>query len=147
MGLQNYIPERHQISIGGENTMSIRGLALSDISTLINAHLPDIEALFDLFFSGNHVHTDDMRPLVMGIVKDAPGFAANLIAVAADEREAAQQAEMLPFPIQVNAILKIGDLTFKEVGGVKKGMEGLAALLNLDQIKKTLPKMTGKKAG
>lgn len=145
MGLKNYTPVRHELSIGGGETISVRGLALNDISRLISHHLPDIEALFDLFASGAPVNDQQMQTLIMGVISDAPGFAANLIALAADEPDAAPNAELIPFPVQVDLLMKIADLTFREVGGVKKGMESIAALLNLDRIKKALPKM--KKAG
>lgn len=139
MGLHNYTPQRHEMSLGGGNTIALRGLALEDISRLINVHLPDIEALFDLFASGMAVKDDEMRTLVMSIVKDAPGFAANMIALSADEPDHADKAEKLPAPLQIQIIMKIGDLTFTEVGGVKKGMEMLAGLLNIERIKKNLP--------
>jgi len=145
MGLHNYTPQRHEVPLGGENSISVRGLALEDISRLIRHHLPDIESLFELFSSGLAVKDQEMETLVVAIVKDAPGFAANLIALACDEPTEAKKAELIPFPLQVQAIQKIGDLTFAEVGGIKNGLESIAALLNLDRIKKSLPGT--KKAG
>ncbi len=135
MGLQNYEPPRHEISLGAENTLSVRGLDLQAISVLIHHHLPDVEALFDLFANRVQIGVSDFESLIMGVVKDAPGFAANLIAIAADEPKAAPNAEKLPFPLQVKIIEKIGELTFQDVGGLKNGLEKLMVLLNNQQVK------------
>lgn len=137
MGLKNYTPERHEIPLKN-NPFLVRGLSLEDISVLINRHLPDIEALFDLFTSGHDLSKLDdnaFKNLAASIVGQAPGFAANLIALAADEPDSAKQAAMLPAPVQINAVIKIGDLTFSEVGGIKKGMESIAALLSQANLK------------
>lgn len=144
MGLNNYTPERHEFVLKG-GSFSVRGLSLEDVSRLVNHHLPDIEALFDLFTSGRSLDTDtDLRPLVMSVVREAPGFAANLIALASDEPESAQQAATLPAPVQIDAIMKIGDMTFSEVGGIKKGMESIAALLTKANVRTSLKRVTGK---
>lgn len=146
MGLQNYKPPRHEFDLGAENEpMSVRGLDLQSISVLIHHHLPDAEALFDLFANRVQLGTSDFQGLIMGIISDAPGFAANVIAMAADEPEAGPQVETMPFPLQVQIIEKIGELTFKDVGGLKKGLEKLMVLLNNDQIKEKV-KATLKKA-
>lgn len=137
MGLQNYTPERHEFVLKG-GAFSVRGLSLEDVSRLINHHLPDLEALFDLF-AGNkitNVSEEQFRTIVVGVVQQAPGFAANVIALASDEPDSAKQAAKLPFPVQVDALMKIGDMTFADVGGLGKGLESIAALLSKANLTK-----------
>lgn len=142
MGFKNYEPARHEFVLnGGSFTFSVRGLSLQDVSRLVNHHLPDLEALFNLFARGaGNLDDNKFESLIMSLVSEAPGFAANLIALAADDPEGAEKAATLPFPTQVDAIMKIGDLTFVDVGGWGKGMERIAALLNRTNVKAMLPK-------
>lgn len=145
MGLQNYTPERHEFVLKG-GSFHVRGLSLEDVSRLINHHLPDLEALFDLFASNKITSSTDeqFRDVVVGIVQQAPGFAANVIALASDEPDSAKNAAMLPFPVQVDALIKIGDMTFADVGGLGKGLESIAALLRKANLTKlTMPKKAG----
>ena len=147
MGLKNYKPVRHTFSLG-DNSFSVRGLSLEDIGALVNHHLPDIEALFSIFEKSGSLENDDaFRDIVKAAITEAPGFVANVIAMASDEPDAAQEAQLLPGPIQVSALLKIGDLTFKDVGGVKKGMEDIAALLSRLKVdRSSLKRVSGKAA-
>ena len=146
MGLTNYKPVRHEIVLQDNEPLSIRGLSLEDISALVQHHLPDIEALFELFERTGSLNDDEgFRNIVLAAVNEAPGFVANLIAMAADEPDAAQNAQQLPGPVQVQALLMIGDLTFKDVGGIKKGMGDIAALLSRLKVEKTsLKRVSGK---
>lgn len=147
MGLKNYKPVRHEIPLQGNDPLSIRGLSLEDISALVQHHLPDIEALFELFERAGSMEDDAFRQIVVAAVNEAPGFVANVIAMASDEPDAAENAQELPGPVQVQALLKIGDLTFKDVGGIKKGMEDIAALLSRLKVDKTSLKRVSGKAG
>lgn len=145
MGLKNYEPARHEMSISG-GSLSLRGLSLEDVSSLVNHHLRDLEAIFNLFTNGGIERLDDIQfeRLAMSIVQEAPGLAANLIAIASDEPEEAKQAAKLTFPVQIAALTTIGDMTFREVGGWGKGLEGIAALLGRMNLKTKLTKIPAK---
>lgn len=144
MGLKDYKPKRHEIKIEGEVIAEVRGLTLVDFSTLIHTHLPDLDALFDLFTKGGDINQTDFETLAMGVVTDAPGFAANLIAIAADDPEGGPAAMTLPAFTQIETLKKIAELTFVDVGGPKKGMEMIASLLKNMPKKAALLKTTGK---
>lgn len=144
MGLKNYKPRRHEFALGDGETHSVRGLSFEDISMLVQHHLPDLEELFDLFANISEQSDDQFETVVVNLLQRAPGLAANIIAVAGDEPDAPQQAAMLPAPLQMEMLLKIGDFTFQEVGGVKKGMESIAALLNKMNAKKLATKLSQK---
>lgn len=99
-----------------------------DIATLVHTHMPDLDAVFDLF-SGIEVQSaEQLQPLLTVIVSQAPGLAANVIALAAGEGDATDAAK-LPAPLQVKVLMEIGTLTFAEVGGVGKAWETVAGLL------------------
>lgn len=146
MGLQNYKPRRHEFPLGEADTLSVRGLSLEDISALVQHHLPDIEALFDLFANLSEQTDQQFETVVVSLLQAAPGLAANIIALAADEPDHPKEAAMLPAPLQVEVLLKIGNFTFEEVGGVKKGMESIAALLKKTNAKSLATKVS-KRAG
>ncbi len=139
MPLAGYKPESKTISVGAGNSFDVKGLSLMDLATLIRVHMPDMEAVFDLV-SGVEVQAiDELQPVVIAIVSQAPGLAANVIALAAGEGDASD-AEKLPAPIQVQALVEIGHLTFAEVGGVGKAWEMVADLL---KTTKKNPVLTG----
>lgn len=136
MGLADYKPETRVISLKG-GSFDVKGLSLEDFAKLVNHHLTDLEALFDLGSSAlsgkTDLSEDDIIKLAVSFVEQAPGFAANLIALAAgDTSEAGMTAAAsLPFPVQVKTLVDIAEITFDEVGGIKKAMESVAGLLKL----------------
>lgn len=128
MTLANYKAESREVVLKG-GSFKIEGLSLEHVAVLVREHLPDIEALFDLFQNSNKVGNADYLSAIQAIVTQAPGFAANVIALASGEPDSAPIAAKLPFPVQVDVITKIGDMTFSEVGGVKKSLELIVGLL------------------
>jgi hypothetical protein len=137
MPLAGYQPESRTIQIGPKNTMVVRGISLTDLAVLIREHMPDMEAVFELFKSVDTMKVEDLQQLILTVVTQAPGLAANVIALAAGEGDASD-AEKLPMPVQVAALLEIGSLTFTEVGGVGKFTEMVAALLKTKTMSKVL---------
>lgn len=139
MGLASFTPESHEFVFKG-GSFRVEGLSLEALATLVQHHLSDLEALFDLFQHFDKVENQDFTPLVVSLIQQAPGFCANVIALASGEPDAAPQAARLAFPLQIEVLLKIGDLTFTEVGGPKKSMEMIAALLKKNDLTKMLTK-------
>ena len=128
MALANYKAESREVVLKG-GSFTIEGLSLEHVAVLVREHLPDIEALFDLFQTSNKIGNTDYLSVIQAIVTQAPGFAANVIALASGEPDSAPVAAKLPFPVQVDVITQIGDMTFNEVGGVKKSLELIVGLL------------------
>lgn len=145
MPLAGYQPESRVVQLSGGNSFSVRGLSLNDFAVLIRTHLPDLEGVFDLFQNVETLTAERLEPLAVSVISQAPGFSANVIALAAGEGDASD-AERLPFPVQVKALLDIGELTFSEVGGVKKSLEMIAALLKKTELTPKLTKALKKKA-
>jgi hypothetical protein len=139
MPLAGYQPARREIKVGAES-FHVRGLGLTDISVLVREHFPDLDAVFDLFQSGfDGMDAEQIQNLAMVVVSQAPGLAANIIATAAGEGDASD-AEQLPAPVQIKALVDIGDLTFQDVGGPKKGLELVMALLQKTEVQKVITK-------
>ena len=141
MSLANYTPPSRTVSLGGDNSFNVNGLSLQSIEILVRTHLPDVEELFELFMDGGNFTTDDLKRLALTLATRAPGFTANVIALGAGERDATANAARLPFPIQLQALAEIAELTFAEVGGIKKFVETVAGLLSSMKIK-VPPKVT-----
>lgn len=128
MSLSNYAPEQRKVALG-DSFIQLGGLSLEHVAILMREHLSDLDQLWSIFSSAREKSPDDFAKIAMAVVSQAPGFAANLIALAAGEPGAAANAMSIPAPKQIEIIVTIGELTFTEVGGVKKGMETIASLL------------------
>lgn len=129
MGLASYQPARHELVMSEGSVISVTGLSLNHISRLIHHHFQDIEALFAIFEKHDQVHSGDLEHIFLGLIQDAPGFVANVIALAAGEPDEAEKAQGLPFPVQIQLLTSIADLTFRDVGGPKKALEMVTSLL------------------
>lgn len=145
MALAGYQPETRVIRIDSKASFEVRGLGLNDVAVLIRTHFPDIDALFDLFSGVEDMTVEQLKPLALTLTTNAPGFVANVIALAAGEGDASD-AERLPASVQLQALFDIGELTFTEVGGVKKSLEVIAALLGKMDLKNKLTKALTAKA-
>ena len=115
--LADFKQEWREIAFKGGG-FKVRGLSLEDLSLLIRTHLPDLKAMYARYTAANEngETTDDM---VLSFVRDTPVLAAHLIAMAAGEESAAEQARGLPFPLQVDAVVNVLQLTFEDIGGPK----------------------------
>lgn len=144
MSLAGYQPERRTIAAGGGQSFTVTGLSLNHVSVLIREHFPDLDAIFDLFQHVDQMTKEDFAPLALSVVSQAPGFAANVIALAAGEGTG-EDAQRLPAPVQVKALSEIAEMTFAEVGGVGKALEMVTGLLRNPSVLAALNKIpTGK---
>lgn len=146
MPLAGFQPAKRVIQLSGDNSFEVRGLSLNDVAVLLREHFPDLDVLVEMFQDFENVTRDQLNPLILAMVSQAPGFVANVIALAADEGDASD-AEKLPGPVQVKALLDIGELTFTEVGGVGKAMEMVAGLLTKTDMTKKVTKALKRKTG
>lgn len=141
MPLAGYQPEIRSVQLAGGNSFDVRGLSLNDFAILIREHFPDLDAIMVLIDHGiEQINRDQAQTIATTLVSQAPGLVANIIATAAGEGDASD-AEKLPGPVQIKALLTIGELTFAEVGGIKKGWEMVATLLTNQKLKDKLSKM------
>lgn len=143
--LSDFQVERRELAYKG-GSFHVEGLSLESFAVLVRTHLQDLEALFDLFEHSENLQGADIQRLAIAVLEEAPGFAANVIALAAGEPDAAPKAAKLPGPVQLEALAAIGELTFTEVGGVKKFLPTVAKLLGVTDMTAVVKRVTRKKA-
>lgn len=144
MTLANYkAPSREMVL--GDTSIHLVGLSLEHITILVREHLSDLEAIVEIISGGESLdQIQDFKNVAFSLVTQAPGLAANIIAIAANEPDQAEAVMRIPAPTQIEILLAIGDLTFMEVGGIKKAMGSVAGLLGAMDTK-LKAKMAAKK--
>jgi hypothetical protein len=132
MSLAEFQPERLTVTAKGVS-FDVRGLSIIDISSVIKLHMNDLEALFDMYeqeAQGLSFSNVALAKYATRLIQDAPGLVAHIIALACDEPEQVNNAKRLPLIAQIDALKKIGKLTFEEVGGVKKLIAEMSDLVS-----------------
>lgn len=129
MSLADFVPEWQVVKYNGEEGFRVRGLSLADLSALVRSNLPDLETAFATYQDAQKAGAS-MDALVLKLISDAPVMAAHVIALGAGEIDSAEQAKQLPFPVQVDALIKTLNLTFVAVGGSKNFYAMLLKLLD-----------------
>lgn len=125
MALRDYKPRQDYITVNDE-TVAVRGLTVEDIAILIDAYKDPIVELYAIFEgsrTAKDAEGDDalqarLDRIIVESVQRAPHLVGAIIALAADEPDASEQAKSLPFTVQVDALVKIFTLTFSDVGGL-----------------------------
>lgn len=120
MSLRNYSPPRQDIAAGAL-TFAVRGLNVTDLAVLIEAHAPVLVATYKTFESALKETESDGAAIsrsVMTFMHQFPYVAADIIAMAADEPDSVNNVRALPFPVQVAALSATLRLTFEAGGGV-----------------------------
>lgn len=142
MSLADYQPERAEVKFKA-GSFEVRGLALDDIATLMRNHGSDLESMIQIYSDAqnNNAAIAAMANYAIALAKEAPGFVANMIALASDEPDTVDNARRLPMATQVEALKQIGRLTFEEAGGPKKFFESLTGLVKM--VAPTILKQTG----
>jgi hypothetical protein len=134
MALAGFKKQTRTFDLKG-GSFSVEGLSFDKFATLIREHLSDVEAVFNLVDSIRNGTTDlteaDVERIIIAAAEEAPGLVANIIALASGEEgpEAVIGARNLPLPVQLEVILTVVDLTFSEVGGIKKAWETITSFL------------------
>lgn len=103
-------------------SLTVRGLSLDDVLRIARSHGEAFIVLFDRLMGSEDLDLDldNTAAIAELLAESAPAIAADLIAYAADEPEAAHIVRKFPFPAQVEALEKVGAITFAMEGGPKK---------------------------
>lgn len=126
-----YTPATEPVSFRG-GSFTVRGLSVNDLGLLVQTHLHSLEtiALIVQAAQDGPAAGGMLSRIVLALAQDAPLLAGAIVSVAAGEGlDAAEAASRLPFPVVVDALLKIGRLTFEDVGGPENFVKALAALI------------------
>jgi hypothetical protein len=121
MGLKDIIIPTAEVKLS-DGSFAVRGLSLSDAVVLYRRHAGELSALFDRFATkpGQAVDPEETVEVVVGLIESAPYLVAEIISIAAGadssdiEGFADIVAKMLNLPLgaQIDAVQKVGDLTF-----------------------------------
>ena len=122
--LKDYrIPEK-VFTLSGGASFAVRGLSLPQITHLVTKYGDEVKRLFSqAHLDGSGLNLAQMESIGNSILLASPDLAADLIAISAGEEEAVDVIKSLPFPVQIEALEAILDLTFDSTGGPKKLLE------------------------
>ena len=109
-------------------TVALRGLNIEDLSHLMQNHRKDIDKIVDAF-KGQDSENIDYQAMVSKFLASCPGLVSQMVALSADEPEAAPKVRKMPLPLQMNLVMGVAQATFEEAGGVKKFLETLTVAL------------------
>lgn len=130
MGLKDYRLPTARVDLPGEDAhIVVRGLALADITVLVDGFRPQLEQVFKMVEGNPDLTLDDGAALAYSMIQSFPALVAHGIALAADEPDAADVVLKLPLDTQVDALDQIGRLTFAAGNGPKKVMETVVTVL------------------
>lgn len=134
MGLSTFEPESYPIQFKAnrkDHEFNVRGLTLIDLSYLVGEHIVDIDAALELYKSSKDTMFSraSIDALILMLCRDAPGLVAEVISVAADERDLKAQYAKLPFSVSALALAEILRMTLEEQGGLKNLSATLVNLL------------------
>lgn len=127
MGIKHLrIPEETIETPDGK--LTVRGVSLPDVVALVRNHGPVFSSLFSKVMAGDNVSLSlaEIGAVGQELLTNAPEAAAEIIVLACDDvvdKESMNIARRLPFPIQLEALEKIGRLTFSTEGALKKVVE------------------------
>jgi hypothetical protein len=121
--LSSIVIPRHTVE-AGVGTFAVRGLTFADLSRLVADHRAEIEEATEIVTASG----DDMGAIAAAIAGKLPRLASAVIACAADEPDMASTAALLPIPVQLDALVAVGRLTFADEGALPKFLANLQSL-------------------
>lgn len=126
MSLKNYRTPKQSIALPDGTEFPVRGLTFHDLGTLLGDHRDEFLAAGQIIAKQG---AENMGSLASVLAQTVPDLAAAVIALASDEPDAVDVVRSLPLPVQLEALLAIGKLTFTDEGAVPKFLAGLGAML------------------
>jgi len=132
MGLKDLKLPTAEVTVPDSGSFTVRGLSFVDLRTLFTKYSGEVAGFFDLLVRGKNEGTLDIEgaaATAAHFIQQAPALAAEAIALATGEDDAFEAALGLPFPVQVEALKKIGLLTFGSEGTAKKFLATVNTLM------------------
>ena len=126
MGLRDYELPTEIIRIDDSMSFVVRGISFEDITRLVAKHGPVLTLVYSRFveLKGDHGLTPEaLGGIVTSLVDQFPDVVADVIGIAAEERDQIEKVKRLPIGIQLDAIDKIVRLTFSGDAELKKVVE------------------------
>lgn len=133
MSLKDFVITHEEVTFRG-GTISLRGLALNDVTLLVRDYLVELGNLFDMYENDEQRETAiaQSAQFAIKVVMEAPQLAAQVIVLASDgDQSDLPKASKMPLPNQVECIRKIMEITFEEAGGAKKFLGSLMEMVSV----------------
>lgn len=132
MALADYKAPKAEIACPGGVTFEVRALSLSDLSAIVRIHRDATEAIVEQL--GRHaevgISVEVMVETVITMIAEAPPMMATVIAFASDEPDQIAQARDLPLAVSVDALNRVGELTFTDIASLKKTIASVKQLIS-----------------
>lgn len=140
--LSTFKPITSEVEVGDGQTITVRGLSITDIGEILHKHADTLDALYQKHIVGRDFSdAPEIDTLIRALMAEAPQAVAAIIAHANDEPEMADVVLTMPGMDQIKLLLEIARLTFKseeEVGNV------IATLIHaMRVVTKTVNKISG----
>jgi hypothetical protein len=121
MGLSHLNFAGKTVDLGEAGSFTVHGIALDGVAPIIFAHREALEKVW----ARAHAKEGDMMELATLLLEDFPQLAAEIIAYGAGDGtpEGFAQAKLIPFPAQLEALVYIGEQTFRSEDDLKKVLE------------------------
>lgn len=113
---------------GGDFT--VRGITFDSVARLIaDGQRGDLDKALDELLAVRKENSEQLVGVLAGIVTKLPDLTAKVIAEAAGEPEHWEKVKSLPTPVQLDAVLQIGKLTFDGEDSVKNFVRGVLQIV------------------
>lgn len=145
MSLKEWSIPTTSFDLPGGGDIAVRGLSVEQVVALVREDRDTLTSAFEAFTARDDIAAaakamaegepapeidEDIAvgDVASGLLETAPRLVAKIIAWAAGEHDAVEQAARLPFPLQLDILIEVGRLTF-ETTSPKKFMETVITLL------------------
>lgn len=128
MAIKDFYVESREI-ICGKTSFKVEGISFDHLVKLFTEARDDMLGAMDLYDGLAESGEVNTMQLAMAAIDKFPNLVAKLIAVAANEPGTEETVRAMPFPVQVDALVAIGELTFTEVEALKKFLGHLALMM------------------
>jgi len=137
MGLKDLRLPTELVEVPGGGEFTVRGLSLTDMRALVTKYSTELAQLFELFSQDGS--TDEARignaaATAARFINESPSIAAEVIAIASGEKDVFEIVLGLPFPIQVDALTKVGKLTFASEDSAKKFLQTARSAIGMFKV-------------
>lgn len=125
-GLGAFQPRTERVPIDEKQDFYVRGISYNDITRLVQRHGLVMIAVYNQVMqskAAGKLSADGIGILMSTAIQESPDAVNDLIATAADEPAMAPQVAKLPVMVQMDALVKIVELTFSGEAEVKRLVE------------------------
>lgn len=145
MTLRSITIPKAVVAVDAEQMFAVNGVTANQVFTLYRRHREDLSVLFDRLAGRGGPDAAEVLNSIEGIITQFPVLVAEVIALASGDipenetefAEAVAIAQALPFSVQTDALVKIGELTFSPDMPPKKFFALLVGMIQQLNLTKT----------